>query len=404
MASIKDVPAFGMLEGLKVLSTGSVIAGPWAAGAFAENGATVIHAESTAGKDTLRGIKYCWEQEHRNELVIALNTPSDEGKEIFLKMCEWADIWIESSKGGTYEKWGLSDEVIWERNPKLVCVHVSGYGETGDPGFVNRASYDAAGQCMGGYAFVNGFPDPMPPMKAVPYTCDYTTTLNVAWMSLAAYICAQRTGKGESIDLAQFEVMTKLMAHYPATAAMDGVALGRSGNDDPTFAGYSLYPCGDGNYVFVGAVGKNPLKKLVYKIGLQDHEEYFDDMQMATRALYPKFAVDLDEAIKAYCADKTSLEVDAIFAEEGVPSAPVMTLVQALDHPHYIARGVWAEWDDPTYGTMKGVNAYPVNAKNNPAQIWRGAPLYGADTRDVLADFGYSEADIDGLFERGIVK
>ncbi|HEX9013359.1 MAG TPA: CoA transferase, partial [Anaerolineaceae bacterium] len=195
MANTSDVPKFGMLSGLKVFSTGTVVAAPYAASLFAENGATVIHAESTASPDTCRSIKYAWNQEHRNELGMALDIPSPEGKEIFLKLCQWADIWIESSRGGTYARWGLADEVIWERNPRLVIVHVSGFGQEGDPDYTCRESSDPIDQAFGGYMSINGMPAPEPPLRAVPYASDYVTALNAAWAGLAAYTRAQITGQ-----------------------------------------------------------------------------------------------------------------------------------------------------------------------------------------------------------------
>jgi L-carnitine CoA-transferase len=115
MATTKDVPMFGCLEGVKVLSTGAAVAQPHAAELMAEAGATVIHAENAVAPDVTRRIRYAFSQEHRNQLMIALNIPTPEGKEIFLKLIKWADIWMESSKGGTYASWGLTDEYLWER-------------------------------------------------------------------------------------------------------------------------------------------------------------------------------------------------------------------------------------------------------------------------------------------------
>jgi len=401
MATTKDVPNFGLLSGLKVLSSGSVIASPFAAALFAENGATVIHVESNRGKDTLRGIKYAWEQEHRNELTIALDTPSPEGREVFFKLIEWADIWIESSKGGTYQKWGLTDEVMWEHNPKLAIAHVSGYGQMGDPNFVNRPSYDAAGQSMGGYTFVNGHPEPMPPLKAVPYTCDYMTTLMEAWSILAVYINAQKTGKGDSVDIAQFEVMTKTMCHYPATQFMDGVTLGRGGNDDPVFGGYGIFKCGDGSYVFIGMVGASPLARGLKVLGLEGDPLFPPGAQFALRS--NPSAAKLDAALNEYCARFTAAEVDLLLNDAGVPCAPVLDMKQATEHPHFWAREVWTEWEDYTYGMMKGLNTQP-RVTRSPGKIWRSAPLWGQDSGDLLAEFGYDQTAIDAFFEKGIVR
>jgi len=401
MAKTTDVPGKGPLAGIKVLSTGSVVASPYSSMLFAEAGATVIHAESANAPDTCRAIKYAWNQEHRNELGLALNIPTPEGKEIFLKLIKWADIWFESSKGGTYTKWGLTDEVLHEVNPKLVIVHVCGFGQVGDPNYVNRASYDAIGQAFGGYMYINGFPEPQPPTRANPYTCDYVTALNGAFAAMAAYHKAQSTGKGDVIDLAQFEVMMKIQLHYPMTYFQDGEVIGRNGNADPKFAGYTAYKCKDGNYVFIGLVGGGPLKKGKKLLGLDGDPDFPEGMQLALQGT--PAAEKLEAAVEKYCSEHDAEEVDRIFMENGVPCSIVMNVALAEKNSHYQARNVFTEWEDPQYGKVKGVNIVP-NFKENPGTIWRGAPLYGQDNSDVLKEFGYTQEEVDALYEKGVLK
>jgi len=401
MAKTTDIPKFGQLAGVKVLSTGSVVAAPFATSLFAENGATVIHVESSVVPDTCRSIKYAWNQEHRNELGMAINIPTPEGKEIFLKLIKWADIWIESSKGGTYSKWGLSDEYLWTQNPKLVIVHVSGFGQEGDPDYVNRASYDAIGQAFGGYMYINGFPEPNPPTRAVPYTCDYVTALNAAWSALAAFYRVQQTGKGESVDLAQFEMMMKIQLHYPMTYFQDKRLLQRMGNADPMFGGYSAYKCRDGYYVFIGLVGGGPIKRALPILGLENDPDFPPKMQIAL--LNTPAGPKLDAAIQAFCDQHDALEVDRIFFEADVPCSTIYTIELAENNPHYLAREVFTEWDDPQHGKVKGVNVMP-RYKNEKPKIWRGSPLYGQDNDGVLSELGYTAEEIDGLYQKGVLK
>lgn len=403
MATTKDVPVFGNLQGLKVFSSGSVVASPFTAALFAENGATVIHAESSLSPDTCRAIKYAWNQEHRNELTIAMNTAAPEGLEIFKKFIAWADIWCESSKGGTYAKWGLTDEVLWSINPKLVIVHVCGFGQKGVPEYVNRASYDAIGQAFGGYMFLNGFPEPMPPTRAVPYTCDYVTALFGCWTGLMAYIRAQKTGKGESIDLAQFEVMAKITLHYPMTWFMDKKVLTRMGNADPKFACYNAYKCQDGNYVFIGLVGAGPLKKGLALLGIKQGEDPLFPAGMPLALAGSPAGIKLEEAVTNFCLAHSAVDVDRLFMENGVPCSTIATFEIAENNPHYIAREVWAEWEDPQYGHVKGLNVQPRCAVN-PGKIWRGAPLFGQDNSDLLKEFGYTQAEVDELYAKGVLK
>ena len=106
---------------------------------------------------------------------------------------------MESSKARTYDKWGLDDTTVAAANPAIVICLASGYGQDGDPAYVDRASYDFTAQAFGGMMNLMGNPEPDPPTRAVPWTADYITALFCLWSSLAAYIYAQRTGQGQVI-------------------------------------------------------------------------------------------------------------------------------------------------------------------------------------------------------------
>ena len=183
MAGLKDFPKFGALSGLKILDSGSNIAGPFAGGLLSEAGATVIHFEAPKKPDNQRGW-YGYPQNHRNQLSMVADIKTEEGREIFLKLIKWADIWVESSKGGQYDRLGLSDEFIWSINPKLAICHVSGYGQTGVPEYITKASYDAAGQAFSGYMSLNGIDYSL---KTNPYLSDYVCGLTTCWSMLACY-------------------------------------------------------------------------------------------------------------------------------------------------------------------------------------------------------------------------
>ena len=134
-------PKFGVLSSVKVLMTGTNIAGPFAASIMAEMGAQVVQVESPNMPCQTRG-NYGYSQDHRNTYSITLNTRTAKGKEVLEKLIAWADIWIESGRPGTYAKNGLSDEHMWKINRKLAIVHVSGYGQTGPD--KNKAAYDVS--------------------------------------------------------------------------------------------------------------------------------------------------------------------------------------------------------------------------------------------------------------------
>ena len=215
MAKKADVPEFGMLRGVKVVHASTVVAGPIAASLMAEMGADVIWIESTKSPDTNRGKGGMGaECDRKNMRNISFDIPTPEGREILKKLLTDADIFIESSKGGTYQKWGLTDEVLWSWNPRLVIAHYSGYGQSGDPDYVNRGCYDPVCQAFSCSMAMQGFPG-MEPIAAREIPTDYLAGLSGLANIIAALRWAEKTGKGESFDIAQYEMAIRFQNQRP---------------------------------------------------------------------------------------------------------------------------------------------------------------------------------------------
>ena len=259
-----EYPDFGVLNGVKVFVSGTAIAGPFAGCLMAEMGAKVLQSEAPKISCGTRGTT-SWSQNHRNEYSITCNPRTPAGKKIFKKCLEWADIWIESSKAGTYAKMGLTDEVCWGVNSKLCIVHVSGYGQTGP--YKSKASYDVSGQAMGGYMYMNGVSPTDVPLKVNPYLSDYVTAYNACMTALSAYIHALKTGKGESCDVAQYDTMFRLLDNYPVLwynkgYPKDGEPVPyRTGNHSDLAACFSFYTTKDNKQLFVAINGPGPVEK-----------------------------------------------------------------------------------------------------------------------------------------------
>lgn len=399
-----EVPQFGNMYGVKIITTGTNIAGPVAATFFAEQGADVIHIESSVAPDMFRRMGRAWTQDHRNARSMALNIPSPEGKRIFFKLVEGADVLIEASKGGQYEKWGLTDEILWEHNPRLVIAHVSGFGQTGDPGYVSRPSFDPIGQAFGGFLAVNGMEDPAPPYAAKPYTCDYISALFTG-MSVAMALChAKATGKGESIDLAQYETMVRIQADFLLGGVNDGIQPKRIGARGNTLQAVpNLLQAKDGKWVMTAFGGIKVMQNLERVLGLENDPDFAEPhagVQLRDTSRAPKFIA----AVDTFFASHTANEICKIFDEAGVPCSPVMTYEMMLSNPQYVARETITEWYDPmSNSTVKGCNCIP-KFKNNPSQIFRGGASYGADTKDILSELGFEQADIENYYATNIVK
>lgn len=399
-----ELPQFGNMKGIRVITTGTNIAGPVAATFLAEQGAEVTHIESSKAPDMLRRMGRAWAQDHRNGRAMALNIPSPAGREIFLRMLSESDILIEASKGGSFDKWGLTDEVLWAANPRLVIAHVSGFGQTGDPAYIGRPSFDPIGQAFGGFAAVNGMPEPQPPYAAKPYTCDYVSALFTAMSVTMALFNAARTGKGESIDLAQYETMVRIQADYLMGGVNDGVQPPRTGVRGNTLqAVANMQQASDGKWVMTAFGGVGVMKNLERVIGLGDDPAFAEphpSVQLRDADRAPKFIA----AIGEFFASHTAREVCEIFDEAGVPCSPVMTYGDMLTNPQYVARETITQWDDPVSGgQIKGCCCVP-RFRNSPSRIFRGGAAYGADTADILAELGYSDGEAEAFYGNDIVK
>ena len=398
-----EIPEFGPLSGVKVIISGLTVAGPFAASMMADFGADVIYVESPHAMDQFRvnDTKGFLNKERRNQRAIVLDLTKPEGKEVFLKLVKDADIFIENSKAGAWDARGLTDEVLWETNARLVIAHVTGFGLTGDPDYLKRGSYDAIGQAFSGYMNINGEPEPGLPAPASAFMGDYVTAMLASWSCLAAYIKALKTGKGESIDCAQYEALLMVQGSFPSDWFTYQVERKRAGAKNPMFSGSKPFRCKDG-YVYTFILGFGAMKKALPLFGLEFGSEYFPADQYGPYKGTPGGDL-LDEKMDAYCADKTVEEVERVFNQNGIVCSTIMTYQQMEDHPHYTARGSLMEWDAFEGGKVKGPAITP-RLKNNPGKVWRKAPHYGQDNEQVLTELGYSEEQIKDLYSKEVLK
>ena len=364
MALPTDKPSFGVLDGVKVVYSAVEIAAPTAAAIMGEWGADVTWIENVWTGDSMRDTAWVKEMERRNMRSISMNPFTDEGKEALRAIVKDADIFIESGKGPMYARKGITDEFLWEINPKLVIVHVSGFGQYGDEEQINSAAYDLTVAAYAGIVTQNGSPDQ--PMNISPYLGDYINSLMIISSSLAALHRVQVTGEGESIDMAMYE--TK-----------DG------------YIGLCLY-----------GVPQN--KYLLETIGL-GHLWGTDEYPEGTSALWldsPKADL-IQETLEAYLKTQSKYDVQRDFVAHRIAAQVVNEFGDILDAEHVQARECFIEWENAEGKTIKGLNTFP-KFRRNPGAFWRPMPALGGDTRDILKRAGYADEAIDALIASGTVK
>lgn len=402
MAKKTDIPNFGPLNGVRVVHCSQSLAGPFAASLMADLGADVIWVESAVGQDVSRIAPGMAAQlDRRNMRTIKLNVNTPAGKEVLLRLVREADIFLEASKPGQYKKWGLTDEVLWGENPQLVITHISGFGQWGDPDYVRRASYDPIAQAFSGVMYMNGLPGRRSAPAEVSIS-DYYTGYMAAFASLAAYISAARTGKGESIDVSQYESTLRCEAGWPLDIWNDSGRPFVKGKGNNGNVGFNSYMCSDGREVYMVIIGPALLKRLMALLDLPYNEGVFAGCINNVKEGTPAGEV-LEKAIVDFCASRTSAEAEKAFAEAGLPCSRILSHMEMLDHPHYVARESLTRWQRVDGGELTGQNVTP-KLKRNPGRIWRGCPLPGMDNEDILGELGYTRADIEAMYAEGVIK
>lgn len=398
-----DIPAFGLLSGLRVVMIGLSVAAPFAGELYAEHGADVIWIENPKVVDSARTSRKggAWQQDRRNMRSLAMNYRTAEGREAFLKLLEKTDVLIEASVGGSFEKAGYSDQVLWEHNPGLIIAHISGYGQTGLPEYVHRASFDPIAQAFGCAMRMNGV-DGIPSIPAMPFPGDYTAAFYAFGMSLAALYKRQQTGKGESIDIAQFELMMRIQSNYPTDYLRYGLDYIKEGPHSRICAGYGTYKCMDGEEIYTLFLGSGAVERGLAILGLEYGSEDFPAGSSLVPVNTPS-GDKLEAALEAYVSTHTAEEVETAFCAARVPCSRLMDYEQAKTNPQYLARKVFTTWTAADGKTqIPGVNVMP-KLKNNPGQIWRGAPNVGMDNEDILSELGYAPQEIQSMYQAGLL-
>lgn len=406
MAEKTLVPeAFGPLQGVKIISNGTLVAQPFAAALAADMGAEVIQVERPGFGDvgwrtvgirlkTLDGkgeIATNWVQERRNVFCVSLDLSKPRGRELFLRLVERADIWMESSKAGTYPRWGLDDASVWKVNPKLVIAHVSSYGQSGHPDYIGRTSYDIVGQAFGGTMYQTGFPD-APPSRAAPWTGDYLTALFTLWSSLAGLTYARAFGKGQAIDVAQYEAIHRTLGGTMVEYFDQGLVRERSGNKAQGFQPLDSFEASDG-WVVLGAIGE-VYDRIVRAIGLDPADAKWEKARLEIDSLE---GIEFDALLRGWINERTADEVVRHMNRHNVACNRIMSSKDMAENEQYKARNMHIEWTDEQAGKVKGIGIVPKFSAT-PGKVFRGSTGVGHDNERVYGGLlGLKLAEIEEL-------
>jgi formyl-CoA transferase len=394
-----------VLQGIKVVELGQLIAGPFAAKTLADFGARVIKIEPPKGGDPLRtwrrlkdGTSVWWDAQSRNKESVALDLRRPEAQAIVRELVREADVLIENFRPGTLEGWGLGWDALHALNPRLVMLRLSGFGQTGpragEPGFA------AVAEAYAGLRHLNGEPG-RPPVRAGVSLGDTVAGLTGAFgVLMALYQRDARGGQGQMIDLALYEAMFNLTESLLPEYDAFGDVRQPAGGALPGIAPSNAYPCGDGRFVLISGNGDSIFKRLMAAIGRAD---LADDPGLARNDGRAARAAELDATIGAWTAQRGQDEVLAAMAAAEVPASRIYSIADLAAEPHYAARGNLERIPALAGGTVAVPGIVP-KLSATPGAVQQRAPRLGEHTDAVLRELGHDEVRIAALREQGVIR
>jgi formyl-CoA transferase len=396
--------AMQVLEGIKIVELGQLIAGPFAAKTLADFGARVVKIEPPGQGDPLRtwrrlkdGTSVWWDAQSRNKESVALDLRRPEGQAIVRELLCEADVLIENFRPGTLEGWGLGWEALHALNPRLVMLRLSGFGQTGpravEPGFA------AVAEAYAGLRHLNGEPG-RPPVRAGVSLGDTVAGLHGAFgVMLALYARDARGGTGQMIDLALYEAMFNLSESLLPEYDAFGDVRQPAGGALPGIAPSNAYACGDGRNVLIAGNGDAIFRRLMRAIGRGD---LADDPGLQRNDGRAARAPELDAAIGAWTARHGLEEVLAAMAAADVPASRIYAIDEIAADPHYAARGSIERIPALAGGTI-AVPAIVPRLSATPGGVRERAPRLGEHTEAVLRELGHEEDELEALRRAGVL-
>ena len=393
--------ARGPLEGVRVLDLSRLVAGNQLTQVLGDFGAEVVKVEPPAG-DTLRawqtkGVQANWKIYARNKKSLCVELRKPEAREILLKLVSGAAVFVESFRPGTLEAMGLGPDVLLERNPKLVIVRISGFGQNGP--YRRRPGFGTLVEGMSGFASFNGFADREPVLPPM-YLAD---TLAGLYGSTAVMVALreieQNGGSGQVIDLSLLDPMFAVLGPQAANYRLTGKVKPRTGSRSTNAGPRNAYLCKDGRYVCLSASTQKMAERVFRSIGRPD---LIDDPRYKTNADRVRHADELDAIIGPFIAQRTQAENVRFFEQAEVTIGPIYDISQIIEDPHVIERELIADYPDADMDAFPMHHVVP-RLSGTPGTIRTPAPKLGEHNRTLLAEAGIQGAAYEALIAAGIV-
>jgi crotonobetainyl-CoA:carnitine CoA-transferase CaiB-like acyl-CoA transferase len=397
-----DPTAPAPLDGIRVVDLSRLVAGNMVSLQLADQGAEVIKIEDPKVGDPLRawrvkGLSLHWKVYARNKKSLAINLRPQAGRDALLDLLATSQVLIENYRPGTLEQMGLGPEVLHARNPSLIIVRITGFGQDGP--YRDRPGFGTLVEAMSGFASKNGFED-RPPVLPPLAMADMVAGLYGAYAVMVALRVVERGGRGQIIDLPLLEPMISVLGPDAATFRVSGEKPRRTGSRSLTTSPRNVYGTSDGRFIAISASIQAMAERLFRAIGRAD---VIEDPRFRTNTDRVRNIDECDGIVAAWIAERTLAENMAVFEAAEVTATPIYEIDQLLDDPHVQARGVLVEAPDDEAGSVLMHNIIP-RLSETPGRLRSAAPSLGQHTRSVLESIGYDAARLALLAAEGVIR
>ncbi|HZS01844.1 MAG TPA: CoA transferase [Chloroflexota bacterium] len=398
----------GPLAGVRVFELGGLIAGPFCGHLLADYGAEVIKVELPGEGDLMRqwggrykGLGLYWPIIARNKQAITLDLRRPEGQALFRQLAGHADVVVENFRPGTLERWNLGYEALSAANPGLILVRVTGYGQTGP--YRDKAGFGAIGEAMGGLRYLTGEPGRPPVRVGVSLGDAMAATMGCMGALLALYARdgRQGSGRGQVVDVAIYEAVWAYMESILPEWTKLGSVRERTGSILPGVAPSNVYPSREGEWVLIAANADAVFRRLAEAM---ERPEWATDPRFATHQARGEHQALLDDLIAQWTSERAAADILALMDRAGVPAGRIYTARDIAQDPHYAARGMIVEQQQPSLGEAVPMQGIVPKLSATPGTLHRPAPGLGEHNAAVYGGLlGLTPAEIARLAALGVI-